>query len=277
MICTCQREVKLKLGMNVIRTSRTATALVTLAAVISAPKLLTAQEAPTALITNVTLTAEQVVDNLVRRNQERAQALLHSEATRVYHLVYRGFPGTREAEMTVEATYSSPSFKEFKVVSQSGSKLVQDRVFKKLLESEKEAAQPAMSARVQLNRANYDFELVGYEPSSTGGQYVMRVSPKARSVYVYRGKVWVDGTDFAVTRIEAEPAQTPSFWTKKSEIHHEYKKVEGFWLPTRNESVSSIRLGGRATLTIEYKDYRVTDARVPGDAHPAPASAESGH
>jgi membrane peptidoglycan carboxypeptidase len=163
--------------------------------------------------------------------------------------------------MTVEATYDSPSTKEFKVVSQSGSKLILDRVLKKLLESEKEAAQPAISARTQLNRDNYDFEMVGYEASETGGQYVLRVSPKSRSKYVYRGKVWVDGTDFAVTRIEGEPAQNPSFWTKKSEIHHEYKKVQAFWLPARNESVSYIRLGGRATLTIEYKDYRVTDAR----------------
>jgi hypothetical protein len=102
------------------------------------------------------------------------------------------------------------------------------------------------------------------------------VNPKAKSIYVYRGKVWVDGTDFAVVRIEAEPAQNPSFWTKKSEIHHEYKKVDAFWLPTRNESVSYIRLGGRATLTIEYKNYRVIDARGPG-ARTAPASAESGH
>ncbi len=121
-----------------------------------------------------------------------------------------------------------------------------------------------MSARMQLNRDNYSFELVGYEPSQTGGQYVLRVSPKLKSKYVYRGKVWVDETDFAVTRIEAEPAQNPSFWTKKTEIRHDYKKVEDFWLPVRNESVSYMRLGGRATLTIEYKDYRVTD-RLPDE------------
>jgi hypothetical protein len=211
--------------------------------------------------TSASLTVDQVVDNLVRRNQERAQALLHSESTRVYRLVYHGFPGDREAEMTVQATYTSPSSKEFKVVSQSGSKLIQDRVFKKLLESEKEAAQPAMSARTQLNRENYDFELAGYEPSPTGGQYVLQVNPKLKSKYVYRGKVWVDATDFAVTHIEAEPAQNPSFWTKKNEIRHDYKKYADFWLPARNESVSYVRLGGRATLTIEYKDYRVTDAR----------------
>jgi hypothetical protein len=212
------------------------------------------------------LSGDQVVDNLVRRNQERSQALLHSEATRVYRLVYHGFPGDREAEMTVQATYDRPSSKEFKVISQSGSKLVLNRVFRKLLDSEKEAAQPAMSARSQLNRDNYNFELVGYEPSPAGAQYVLRVNPKSPSKYVYRGRVWVDDTDFAVTRIEAEPAQNPSFWTKKSEIHHQYQKVQDFWLPVRNESVSYVRLGGTATLTIEYKDYQVSGSlpRVSG-------------
>jgi hypothetical protein len=227
------------------------------------PAALIAADSGSVPTASAPLSADQVVDNLIRRNQERAQALLHSDATRIYRLSYQGFPGDREAEMTVEATYDQPASKEFKVISQSGSKLVLNRVFKKLMEGEKEAAQPAMSAKTQLNRDNYKFELVSYEPSKTGGQYVLRVNPKSNSKYVYRGQVWVDGTDFAVTRIEAEPAQNPSFWTKKSEIHHEYKKVQDFWLPAKNESVSYIRLGGRATLTIEYKDYRVTDARHP--------------
>jgi hypothetical protein len=250
--------------MRVRRTIRAAAGLGLLAAMISASKLVVADAgASSPSKAGTPLSADQVVDNLVRRNQERAQALLHSEATRVYRLVYQGFPGDREAEMTVVATYDRPSSKEFKVISQSGSKLIVNRVFKKLLESEKEATQPAVSARTQLNRDNYNFELVGYEPSKTGGQYVLRVNPKSSSKYVYRGQVWVDGTDFAVTRIEAEPVQNPSFWTKKSEIHHEYQKVEAFWLPVKNESVSYVRLGGRATLTIEYKDYRVTGARQP--------------
>jgi hypothetical protein len=212
---------------------------------------------------STSLTADQVVDNLVRKNNERAQALLHSQSTRVYRLVYKGFPSDREAEMTVVATYDRPSSKQFKVVSQSGSKLIQDRVFKRLLESEKEAMQPAMSASTQLNRDNYNFQLLTYEPSKTGGQYILQVNPKAKTKYVYHGKVWVDATDFAVTHIEAEPAVNPSFWTKKNEIRHDYQKVQAFWLPVRNESVSYIRLGGQATLTIEYRDYQVTDARQP--------------
>jgi len=215
-------------------------------------------------ITTAPLSVDQVVNNLVRKDKERSQALRHYESIRVYRLSYRGFPGDRDAEMTVAATYDSPSTKSFRVISQTGSKLIVDRVFKRLLESEKEAAEPEMHARTLLNRANYDIALIAYESSDKGSQYVLAVYPKTRSKYLYRGKVWVDGTDFAVTRIDAEPAQNPSFWTKKSEIHHEYMKVQDFWLPRRNESVSYIRLGGRATLTIEYDNYRVTDSRESG-------------
>jgi hypothetical protein len=260
------------------RTIGSTIALVALAAVIRASALNAGDlAAKSSAPANASLSLDQVVDNLVRRNQERAQALLHSEATRVYRLAYTGFPGDREADMTVEAIYDRPSSKQFKVVSESGSKLILNRVFKKLLDSEQEAAQPAISAKSQLNRDNYTFEWVEYEPAKPGqssGQYELRVNPKSNSKYVYRGLVWVDATDFAVTRIEAEPAQNPSFWTKKSEIHHEYQNFQGFWLPVKNVSVSYIRLGGRATLTIEYKDYRVTDASQPVAA---PARAPGAH
>jgi hypothetical protein len=228
-------------------------------------------------ITTAPLSADQVVDNLIRRDEERTQALRHSESTRVYRLSYRGFPSDRDAEMTVDATFDSPSSKSFKIISQSGSKLIIDRVFKRLLDSEKEAIEPEMHARMLLNRENYNIAMVGFEAPGTNasdksGQYVLAVYPKERSKYVYRGKVWVDATDFAVTRIDAEPALSPSFWTKKNEIHHEYMKVQNFWLPRRNESISYIRLGGRATLTIEYNDYHVVDSRL----LPKTAKASSG-
>jgi len=235
------------------------------------------------------------VNNLVRKDEERARALRHYESTRVYRLSYRGFPGDRDAEMTVEATYDSPSTKNFKVISQTGSKLIINRVFNRLLDSEKEAAEPGMHARTLLNRDNYDFVLIGFESAGVnssgvnslgvnsldvnslnqGSQYVLAVYPKARSKYVYRGKVWVDGTDFAVTRIDAEPAQNPSFWTKKNEVHHEYMKVQDFWFPRRNESVSYIRLGGRATLTIDYKNYRVGASLSGNAAKPSSSGVET--
>src|SRR5579859_2113610 len=80
------------------------------------------------------LSAEQVVETLVRMNLERAQALLAYQSTRVYRLEYKGFPGGRTAEMVVKVKYQAPATKEFEVISQTGSKMLIDRVFKKLLQ-----------------------------------------------------------------------------------------------------------------------------------------------
>jgi hypothetical protein len=58
----------------------------------------------------------------------------------------------------------------------------------------------------------------------------------------YRGDIWVDATDFAVTKIEAEPAKRPSIWISKTVVHHTYRKLGEFWLPAQNESNTDVRL-----------------------------------
>ena len=91
------------------------------------------------------LPVDQVVKRLQERNAERAAALDQYDATRVYRMQYRGFPSNRDAEMVVEMTYRAPNSKQFKVVSESGSKLIVERVFKKLLEAELEAIRAAQA------------------------------------------------------------------------------------------------------------------------------------
>jgi hypothetical protein len=150
-------------------------------------------------------------------------------------------------------------------VSQSGSKFIIDHVFKKLLEGEQEAANDENRRNSALSTENYDFTSAGYEATPEGAQYVLNLLPKNKNKFLYRGKIWVDAQDFAVVRIEAEPAKNPSFWIKKTEVTHRYVKVNGFWLPAENHTESVIRLGGRAILSIEYKDYKITKAAaLPG-------------
>jgi hypothetical protein len=83
---------------------------------------------------------------------------------------------------------------------------------------------------------------------------------------LYRGRIWINEQDFAVCRIEAEPAQNPSMWITKTQIHHRYQKLGDFWLPAENQSVSSLRLNGRATLTIKYLDYKINSDAIAGMA-----------
>src|SRR5215831_8265321 len=208
----------------------------------------------------VPLSLEQVVANLEQRNAQRAAALEAFEGKRIYRMEYRGFPSDKDAEMIVKVSFHAPNSKEFTVVSETGSKFIIERVFRKLLEGEQEAANRDSHHDTALTRQNYDFELAGYEPNPDGGQYVLNLVPKTRNKFLYRGKVWVDAKDFAVVRIQAEPGKNPSFWIKKTDIAHRYVKVNNFWLPAENHTESFVRLGGKATLSIEYEDYKIIKA-----------------
>ncbi len=231
---------------------------------LSIGQLAAQQRLPSPNEPHIALSGEQVVAQMVQRNLERDHALASFQGTRMYRLEYHGFPGSRSAEMVVDVKYTSPAGKEFTIQSAVGSKLLIDRVLKKLLQSEMEAQTAENQSRVALNNDNYNFTLVGREDAPRGSLYILAVEPRTKDKLLYRGRIWVDATDFAVVRIEAEPAKSPSFWIKDTSIEHTYAKVADFWLPASNRSASSTRLGGHALLTIDYKDYRVTST-TPSD------------
>ncbi|MGB7555834.1 MAG: hypothetical protein WBM04_15790 [Candidatus Korobacteraceae bacterium] len=207
------------------------------------------------------LSGKDIVARLMSRNTERARELRSFQSIRQYQLNYIGFPSSLGAEMRVKVTYTAPGTREFKIESESGSKLILNQVLHRLLESEKDSnSDEAGRNAMAVSTANYSFSLLGCAAADSRTLYVMRAEPLHDRKYLYRGRVWIDATDFAVTRIEAEPAKNPSFWTKRAAIHHEYEKIDGFYLPVLNQTVSDVRLGGKAVLTIRYLDYQVTAA-----------------
>jgi hypothetical protein len=207
------------------------------------------------------LNLSQVLDKLVEKNSERADALQSYQNRRFYSLNYTGFPTSLHAEMVVDMTYDAPATKHFKIISQSGPQWMIERILKRLLDAEQEALSEENRERVALNSSNYNFSGLERQDSPDSCSYVVAVQPKIPSKLLYRGRIWVDSRDFAVCRIEAEPSRNPSFWIKKTAIHHSYLKIGDFWLPSENESVSAIRGGGRAVLTIKYQNYEILAAR----------------
>ena len=206
------------------------------------------------------LTTEEVVEKLIVMNLRRAQALHSYRGTRTYRAEYKSSLKTLSAEMVVEVRYLAPETKEFTIKSSNGSKLIIDKVFKKILQAEQEALSKDAQQSTALSRDNYDFTGVGYESTPLQSTYILALEPKTKSKFLFRGRVWINADDFAVSQIEAEPAKNPSFWTKGNEIKQSYMKIDDFWLPERNNSTSAIRIGGRAELTIDYQNYQITQA-----------------
>ncbi len=203
------------------------------------------------------MSADEIVARLERNNAQRAAALRAYEGKRSYRLTYHGFPSDREAEIEVAAHYHAPASKSFDVVSESGSKMLQSKVLLRLLESERESARAENQRQTALTTDNYTFTLLGSRPSPYGGCYRLGVEPRHDNKFLYRGEICVNAADFAVESIDAEPARNPSFWIKQTRIEHRYQKIGPFWLPASNRSVTNVRLGGTATLSIVYSGYEL--------------------
>ena len=205
------------------------------------------------------LTADEVIDHVVKMNEVRAKALESYSSLRTYHLECHCL-SHKKADMTVRADYAAPDRKEFTVVSESGSGTVRDRVFKKLLEAEQESMRAENQQRSAITPENYTFQLSDYQKTETDEFYVLDAQPRSNNKFLFRGHIWVNARDFAITRVEGEPAVNPSWWTLKTDFKRSYRKIGDFWLPESNESETKVRVFGTAFLTVEYREYQITPA-----------------
>lgn len=205
-----------------------------------------------------------IVQKLAAGNEKRYVDLRSYSVLRHYEVHYRGLPSSKDAEMDVEVRYVAPATKEFRIVSESGSKFILNKVLHRLLSSEQEALSQENREETAMTVRNYDFTFVREENTPQGRFYVLQTEPKRKNKFLFRGTIWVDARDFAIARIEAEPAKNPSLWISKTEIEHRYTKFGEFWLPVQNTSVTHVRLGGTATLNITYREYRIGDPTVVG-------------
>lgn len=215
-----------------------------------APDPAPAGDAPTA----TSLTTAEIVEKMVSMNEQRAAALESYAATRKYHVEIHGMID-RRADLVVRVVYRRPGRKEFKVVSEEGSKFLRQRVLRELVKAERENGDKGNYKRSAITPENYEFRLMDVQRTPTREFFVLEVVPKTENKFLFRGRIWVDGKDFAIVRIEGEPAKNPSWWITKVNMQHSYEKWGDFWLPARNETITDVRIFGRALLTIGYEDY----------------------
>ena len=218
------------------------------------------------------LPVEQIVQRMQQLEAKQSKELKHYEALRHYDVQYKGLGTHLAAKMDVDLKYDIETGKSFQIVSQSGSKLLCNKVLERAVDSEQEASKDRSSTA--LNTTNYRFQLSGTEPVDGRPAYILNVDPLKKSKFLYRGRVWVDSDEYAVVKIDVEPARNPSFWIRGTHIVNTYVKTDGVWLPAKNRSESKIRFGGTALLEIDYGTYHVLLAGSPRVAETQVARVE---
>jgi hypothetical protein len=197
-------------------------------------------------------TSDEIIARMIAHDSERQSALHGYTGYRRYVLENRNHH--RRAEMLVRMICREDGSKQFEVVSENGWGGAK-HLFPRLLEAETEAARPDLRERSRITPENYTFEIAGTDDVRGRLAYVISIAPKTPNKYLARGRIWVDADEYAIVRVEGQPAKNPSFWFKSVRFVHEYDKNGPFWFPVSDRSVTDVRILGTTEMSIEYFDY----------------------
>ena len=203
---------------------------------------------------------DQVIGKMLERDRERQSSLDGYTARRRY--VLENVRHHKRAEMMVRMRCVKDGSKEFEIVSSAGWGIARNHVFPRLLAAETDASQPGSRERSRIVPENYSFQMAGTEVVNDRPAYVIAVTPKTSNKYLMKGKIWVDAEEYAIVRIEGQPAKSPSFWTKSVHFVHTYAKQGPLWLPLSDESATDVRILGTTDLKIEYFGYLPNDKGI---------------
>ncbi len=201
--------------------------------------------------TSLPVNTDEVIARMEENNRARQTALQGYHSQRRYEAANLMFH--RWASAVVDMQYAAPGEKSFRVLESTGSRAILTRVIEPLLQSERETARQQERKDVDISRQNYLLTLAGTD--ETNGMYIFVVEPRTPSMYLFRGKIWVDKQSFGIVHIDGEPAKSPSFWVQKTHFIHQYARFGDFWFPVSNRTEVELRFFGRSTLNIDYYSY----------------------
>ena len=193
--------------------------------------------------------------------QYRALRRMHAKSEKFNH------EGWMEAWTQLDAT----GFR-YEIVSERGSETIRKKVFKSLLEKEREMVAKNEPEKADLTADNYTF---APESMGPGCRYIL-IKPERKDVTLVDGRIVLseDGRD--VVRVEGILAKNPSFWTNNVNVTRHYTKLDGVRVPIAINSVAKVKFAGVSTLQIEYEYESINGRPVSVAARTIAANYSSG-
>jgi hypothetical protein len=152
----------------------------------------------------------------------------------------------------------------FEIVQQHGSGLIRKRVLIAALKAEQRSRAAGQVGQADLTPKNYDFQVA--EGERADRLAVIYLLPRRKAPMLLNGMLTVKEQDGDVVRIDGNPSQPPSWWTKRVDIVRRYARIAGVRVPVEMTSRADVRMAGEATFSMTY-DYDIINGRaITGEA-----------
>ena len=204
------------------------------------------------------VTGDLIFAELVAHNERRSGALLEYTAVR-RHQVFDS-TGEMYADETAHIEYQAPGKKTVVVTSEKGWGPSGHFTLDQFVAGDIEATAGEDDYGNSITPANYKLDPLGEQQVGRFHCFVLQAIPKRKEKNLFEGKIWIDVQDYAIVRTEGHPAKRPSFWIAREDSVRQYQRIDGFWLPQRDEILVHVRFYGTQILTIDRWDYVINPA-----------------
>jgi len=126
----------------------------------------------------------------------------------------------------------------------------------RLLREESEMSRGRVRQQAIITSANYVMKLKGQEAIDGVPCEVIELSPKRKSPYLLKGRMWVNSANMLTVKIEGSPPVSATFFEGRPRIVRKYRVINGVAFAERIRATSGSFFFGKSTVDIEYRDYR---------------------
>jgi hypothetical protein len=146
----------------------------------------------------------------------------------------------------------------FQITSQEGSGTIRNKVLLAALEAEAKAVGGTDAGGMALTRENYEF----LDVSDTDNLTKVGIRPWRKHAMLLNGAVYLASDTADLIRIEGEPSQRPSFWTRHVKIVREYARVGGVRVPVAMHSTADVLVVGSSMFSMTYRYTEINGVAV---------------
>lgn len=175
-----------------------------------------------------------------------------------HYAVFRGGDETHPvAEIAVKDTYTKGVGKNYTILSQSGSAMIQKFGLRSLLDTEKQINLPGNVEKSWFVSANYEMKLKPGGVTKLNGRdcYVFAITARRKAPNTIDGSLSVDARDGSIVEIDGMATASASAFSGPAHMMRQYANIDGVAMATHARAESDSWLVGKTVVTVDYSDY----------------------